>query len=48
MTLSGVLSLFREAPVSIVNAAWFHYLAFDLFVGSTIMSESIQVRIHHL
>ncbi len=45
-SLDGVMQLFQNREA--VMAGWIHYLAFDLFVGSWIVSNSRKLGIRHL
>jgi hypothetical protein len=45
-SLDGVMQLFQNREA--VIAGWIHYLAFDLFVGSWIVSNSRKLGIRHL
>jgi hypothetical protein len=45
-SLQGVKSLFDNNYL--LTAGWVHYLAFDLFVGSWILSNGQKHGIHHL
>lgn len=45
-SLSGVMKLFENPGA--VTAGWIHYLAFDLFVGTWIVSNSQKLFIPHL
>jgi hypothetical protein len=45
-TLAGVKALFGNDYLLV--AGWVHYLAFDMFVGSWILSNGQQHQVHHL
>jgi hypothetical protein len=45
-TLAGVKALFTNDYLLV--AGWVHYLAFDMFVGSWILSNGQQHQVHHL
>lgn len=49
MTLKGIKNLFLSAGKSdyFVTAAWFHYLAFDLVVGTYIFQEAERLKLPH-
>lgn len=49
MTLKGIKNLFASAGKSdyFIAAAWFHYLAFDLAVGTFIYTEAQKRQISH-
>jgi len=44
-TLAGVKALFGQD--SAVLAGWIHYLAFDLFVGSWVLRDSLRRNVRH-
>ncbi len=45
-SLTGVMKLFENPGAA--TAGWVHYLAFDLFIGTWIVSNSQKNEIHHL
>ncbi|HMP99391.1 MAG TPA: ABA4-like family protein [Cyclobacteriaceae bacterium] len=45
-SLAGVKALFGNDYLLV--AGWVHYLAFDMFVGSWILSNGQQHKIHHM
>lgn len=45
-SLAGVMTLFTQPYV--VVAGWVHYLAFDLFIGTWQVSDSVKHNIPHL
>jgi hypothetical protein len=45
-SLNGVMKVFENKEA--VLAGWVHYLAFDLFVGTWIVSNSQKLNIRHL
>ncbi len=45
-SLEGVMKMFQNPEA--VLAGWIHYLAFDLFVGSWILSNSRKLGIRHI
>ncbi len=45
-SLDGVRQLFTSDTVLV--AGWFHYLAFDLFVGTVIASKADEIGIHRI
>jgi Domain of unknown function (DUF4281) len=48
-SLEGIKKLFKGALDNewFLSAAWFHYLAFDMFVGTWILNDSQKHNIHH-
>jgi Domain of unknown function (DUF4281) len=47
-SLAGIKKLFSSSNDFQISAAWFHYLAFDLIVGTIILKESQILQINHL
>lgn len=47
-SLEGIKKLFKGGNDWLVSAAWFHYLAFDLLVGTMIFRDSKERGIAHL
>ena len=47
-SLEGIMKLLHSSDEWGTNAFWFHYLAFDLFVGTWILKDSQKSSIPHL
>ena len=47
-SLDGIMKLLHSSDKWRTNAFWFHYLAFDLFVGTWILKDSQKNSIPHL
>ena len=47
-SLEGIMKLLNSSDEWGTNAFWFHYLAFDLFVGTWILKDSQKNSIPHL
>ena len=47
-SLEGIMKLLHSSDKWGTNAFWFHYLAFDLFVGTWILKDSQKSSIPHL
>lgn len=46
-TLDGIVTLFKKATPESAAAGWFHYLAFDFWVGTWIIKHSRNQKIAH-
>lgn len=46
-SFAGVKNLFKVGNDAVVAGGWFHYLAFDLLVGSWILNDSQKHQIKH-
>lgn len=46
-SLQGILKLFKNADAWTMSAAWYHYLAFDLLVGTWISNDALSRKINH-
>jgi hypothetical protein len=46
-TFEGVKNLFKIGSDEVVVGGWFHYLAFDLLVGSWILTDSQKHNVKH-
>ncbi|GAB4472060.1 MAG: hypothetical protein OHK0057_16270 [Thermoflexibacter sp.] len=46
-TLDGIKNLFKMGNDEVVVGGWFHYLAFDLLVGSWILTDSQKNKVKH-
>ncbi len=46
-TFEGVKNLFKAGNDQVIVGGWFHYLAFDLLVGSWILNDSQKNSIKH-
>lgn len=46
-TFEGVKNLFKVGNNAVVAGGWFHYLAFDLLVGSWILTDSQKNQVKH-
>jgi len=46
-SLEGIKALFSKGTDWTITAAWFHYLAFDLLVGTWILKDSQEKSISH-
>lgn len=47
-SLSSIQTLFSNSTEELIMAAWFHFLSFDLLVGSWILKDSQKVALPHL
>lgn len=47
-SLQGIMKMFNNSDAWLSSALWFHFLAFDLFVGTWILKDSQKVSIPHL
>jgi Domain of unknown function (DUF4281) len=47
-TLEGIKNLFKMGNDEVVVGGWFHYLAFDLLVGSWILNDSQKHKINQI
>ena len=47
-SFEGVKNLFKVGNDAVVAGGWFHYLAFDLLVGSWIFNDSQKQNIKHI
>lgn len=46
-SLGGIKSLFKNGDDWLISAGWYHYLAFDLFVGSWILKDAQEKGVRH-
>lgn len=47
-SLSGVIHMFSSGDEWGISAAWFHYLAFDMLIGTWILMDAQKEGIKHL
>ena len=47
-SLEGVSALFANPSPEAVSAGWVHYLAFDFWVGSSLLAQSQQKELPHV
>ena len=47
-SLEGIVNMLQNSDVWGSSAIWYHFLAFDLFVGSWILKDAQKIGIPHL
>lgn len=47
-SLAGIMKMLHSSDAWVSSALWYHYLAFDLFVGTWILKDAQKLEIPHL